>query len=62
MVGEGVALEGEVVVAEADDGAESRRDVEDILQVEGVGFDADARSLLEARGGAGASGLLPDKG
>jgi len=52
VVEERVALEGNVIVAQAEDGAEIRRDVEDILQVKRVGFDADAGGLLEWRGGA----------
>ena len=52
VVGKGVALERDVVVAQADDGAEIRRDVEDILEVKSVGFDADAGGFLEAGGGA----------
>jgi hypothetical protein len=40
-----------VIVAQTENGAEIRRDVEDILQMKRVGFDADAGRLLERRGG-----------
>ena len=40
-----------MIVAQTEDGAEIRRDVEDILQMKRVGFDADAGRLLERRGG-----------
>jgi hypothetical protein len=50
-VEERVALEGNVIVADAGDGAEAGGDVEDILRMEGVRLDDDARGLLEARRG-----------